>query len=451
MAEFSLQEVLAATGGTASGNSNVTFCGISTDTRTIQPGNLFIALSGENFDGHSYLDSAVAKGATGVVVSRSDVEIPDNAVVVTVPNTLRALQDIARYHRQRFTIPVIAITGSNGKTTTKDMTAAVLSSKLHVLKTEANYNNEIGLPQTLLRLDSSHQVAVVEMGMRGKGEISDLAAIALPSIGVVTTVGETHVELLGSVEAIAAAKAELVESIPPTGTIILNGDNPQVRAMAEKTSVKVVFFGLENADIYATNIKKAEQGLTFDCCWPQKTCFSVDLPAFGRHNVYNALAAIAIGKEVGLTASEICQGLSTFTPDAMRLHVQTIGKYRVINDTYNASPLSMAASIDALKDIADGRTIAVLGDMLELGSIGVAAHRKIGEKLIEKQIDLVVTVGELARHIGLAVIEADRCAKSYTDHEDARQALKLLLQPGDTILLKGSRGMKMEQLLDAFS
>ena len=450
MAEFSLQEVLASTGGTASSNRNISFGGVSTDTRTIQPGSLFIALVGENFDGHDYLESAVAKGATGVVVSCSDGFFPDNVVVVLVRDTRRAFQDIARHYRQRFSIPVIAITGSNGKTTTKDMTAAVLSSKLQTLKTEANFNNEIGLPQTLLRLDSSHQVAVVEMGMRGKGEISELAAIALPSIGVITTVGETHVELLGSVEAIAAAKAELVEAIAPAGTIILNGDNPQVRAMAGKTCAKVVFFGLENADVYATNIKTTEEGLTFECCWPH-TCFTVKMAAFGRHNVYNALAAIAIGRELGLTPGDICQGLLTFAPDAMRLHVQTINKYRVINDTYNASPLSMTASLDALKDIADGRTIAVLGDMLELGSIGVAAHRQVGEKLIENQIDFVVTVGELAKHIAFTVSDAGRYAKSCTDHESARQVLKLLLQPGDTVLLKGSRGMKMEQLLDVFS
>jgi UDP-N-acetylmuramoyl-tripeptide--D-alanyl-D-alanine ligase len=450
MAEFLLQEVLKATGGSAAGSLMERFSSVSTDTRTIQPGSLFIALSGEKFDGHHYLNAAVENGAAGVIISQSGVLVPAGVIAIFVADTRRALQDLARFHRQRFSGPVIAITGSNGKTTTKDMTAAVLSSRLSTLKTQANFNNEIGLPQTLLRLEPSHQAAVVEMGMRGKGEIQELAAIALPTIGVVTTVGETHIELLGTVENIAAAKAELVEAIPGNGTVILNGDNPLVRAMAKKTRAKIVFYGMADAEVTAKAITQTETGMSFDCCWPEQS-FRVNLATFGRHNIYNALAAIAVGRELGLTPAEICQGIASFVPDSMRLQVQTLGQYRVINDAYNASPLSMAASIDALQDIAAGRKVAVLGDMLELGDFAVEAHRKIGEKLAAQRIDLVITVGNLSKNIAQAAIKAGLHAEACDNHEAARQMLKTFLRPGDTVLLKGSRGMKMEQLLDAFA
>ena len=449
MAEFSLREVVVATGGVASGEMNIQFCAVSTDTRTIQPGSLFIALTGERFDGYDYIDNAIEKGATGVIVSRM-IDNP-GVISIIVRDTKRALQDLACYHRQRYDIPVIGITGSNGKTTTKDMTAAVLAARLRTLKTEANFNNEIGLPQTLLRLDSSHQVAVVEMGMRGKGEIRELAAIALPSLAVITTVGETHIELLGSVENIAKAKAELVESIAANGTVVLNSDNPHVRAMAAKTSAKVVFFGLHDADITACNIETNESGMTFDCCH-QQVCFPVTLATFGKHNIYNALAAITVGLELGLTTDEVAQGIATFVPDAMRLHVEESNRFRLINDSYNASPLSMIASIEALRDIAaGGRTVAVLGDMLELGNIAVEAHRRIGKKLLESKVDVVVTVGDLAKNIEAEVLAGGGMAVPCENHEAARKVLLELLQPGDTILLKGSRSMKMEKLLDVFN
>ncbi|MDU4959743.1 MAG: UDP-N-acetylmuramoyl-tripeptide--D-alanyl-D-alanine ligase [Sporomusaceae bacterium] len=450
MAAFLLGEVIAATGGQSSGDSGKRFNAVATDTRRLEPGSLFIALAGDRFDGHDYLAAAAEHGAAGVVVSRDDLVIPAGVIAVRVDDTRRAFQALARFHRRRFAIPIIAITGSNGKTTTKDMTAAVLSTRFATLKTEANFNNEIGLPQTLLRLESEHQAAVVEMGMRGRGEIRDLAAIAMPTIAIVTTVGETHVELLGSIDNIAAAKAELVEAIPASGTVILNGDNPLVRAMAGNTSAKVVFFGLDHAEISARDIRQTETGVTFECCCPEQS-FGVELAAFGLHNVYNALAAIAAGRELGLSADQIRQGLAAFAPDAMRFSVQMLGDYRVINDAYNASPLSMAAAIDALGDIAAGRKIAVLGDMLELGEVAVDAHRKIGLRLAQRRIEAVITVGGLAKHIAAAAAEAGIQAAACDTHDEARSCIKTVLRPGDTVLLKGSRGMRMEQLLDLFA
>ena len=379
MAEFTSEEVLQATHGTlVEGEKSAVFNGISTDTRTLVPGNLFIALVGEKFDGHDFIPQALEKGAGGILVSQK-VKGTGNAAVFLVGNTLKGLQDLAHFHRRRFTIPVIAITGSNGKTTTKDMTAAALASRLRVLKTQANYNNEIGLSLTLLQLTKEHQAAVVEMGMRGRGEIAGLAQIADPTMAIVTNVGETHLELLGSLENIAAAKAELVEAVGMEGISILNADNEYVYEMRHKAKGRVVFFGTNShADIKAQKIQSSEDGVLFACA-TEKGTFPVALPIPGRHNVYNALAAIAAGLAVGLTQNDIVAGLAGLSLSSMRLSVAQYGDYTVINDAYNASPMSVTAALDALKDVAKNRKIAVLGDMLELGDVAVEAHRNVGK------------------------------------------------------------------------
>ncbi len=452
MAEFTVSQVLEATGGALTGVApRSVFKGVSTDTRTIKRGNLFVALKGENFDGHDFLLRAVENGAAGVVVSSREAYVPEKTATILVPDTLAALQDLARYHRRRFILPVIGITGSNGKTTTKDMTAAVLSGRLRVLKTQANYNNDIGLPQTLLGLAADHQAAVVEMGMRARGEISRLAAIAAPTVAVITNVGETHVEVLGSVENIAAAKSELVEAIAAGGLVILNADIPLVRAMRAQTAARVVLYGLEpDADVRAENIAAGERDTAFDCVHPGGT-FPVTLPAVGKHNVYNALAAITVGLELGLSPGEINAGLATFQASAMRLAIETLGPYTVINDAYNASPLSMQAAIDTLGMVARGRKVAVLGDMLELGEYAASAHSRVGEQLADSGVQVVVTVGEQARHIAAAALEGGvKVAVACAGHDEATEALRKLLRSGDTVLVKGSRGMKMEKMLAVF-
>lgn len=451
MAIFTIEEVCTASGGKITSAACSTFTGISTDTRAIKQGDLFVALAGERFDGHNFIQNAVDQGATGVVIHRPEIQVPAAITVIVVNDTLKALQDLACYHRQRFDIPVIAITGSNGKTTTKDMTAAVLSSRLKVLKTQANFNNEIGLPLTLLNLTGEHEVAVVEMGMRGKREIEELTKIALPNMGIVTNVGETHIELLGSIDNIASAKAELVEAIDASGTVILNADNPYVYAMQEKTSARVRMYGLgDRAQVRADQIETDGQFTTFLCFTPLGN-FCANLPAIGKHNVYNALAAISAGIELGLTLTDIRAGLLAFAPSAMRQHVEKIGDFTVINDAYNASPLSMRSAIDTMMEIATGRTIAVLGDMLELGSIAIEAHRQIGLYLAERGVSAVVTVGHLAGEVANAArynnIKDVICCDN---HEEAWQALQRILQPGDTVLVKGSRGMKMEKLVELF-
>lgn len=451
MAEFTTEEVLAATHGTLVQDGEYTvFNGISTDTRTIVSGNLFVALVGEKFDGHDFIPQALEKGAGGILVSK-EVKGVDDAAVFLVNNTLKGLQDLAHFHRRRFTIPIIAITGSNGKTTTKDMTAAALSSRFHVLKTQANYNNEIGLSLTLLQLTKEHQAAIVEMGMRGRGEIASLAQIAEPTLAIVTNVGETHLELLGSLENIAAAKAELVEAIGKDGITVLNADNEYVYEMRHKVKGQVIFFGTNShADVKAQKIQNSEDGVVFECA-TEKSTFPVSLPIPGRHNVYNALAAIAAALALGLTHNEFVSGLAGLSLSGMRLAVAQYGDYTVINDAYNASPMSMLAALDALNDVAKKRKIAVLGDMLELGDIAVEAHRNVGKRIAKGKIDVLVTIGELAGHIAAAAIEYGApVVIACESHEAAKKALKRNMEQGDTILIKGSRGMKMEKMLEMF-
>jgi len=451
MAEFTINEVCLATNGKAYGSVDAEkFTGICTDTRTVKSGDLFIPLVGEKFDGHDFIDQAVKNGAVGIISSRLNISVPANIVVILVADTLLALQDLARFHRQRFSIPIVAITGSNGKTTTKDMTAAIIASRLKVLKTEANYNNEIGLPLTLLQLTDQHEVAVVEMGMRGRGQIQQLASIALPTVAVITNVGETHIELLGSIEEIAAAKAELLQFIPENGLIILNADDHYVQEMAKQVNSRLILFGLEQGDIRADNVQTHTQGMNFECHSAQGS-FLAYIPAVGKHNVYNALAAIAVGLEVGLNFEDIRTGISKFNASPMRLHIEAMGDYIVINDAYNASPMSMLAAVDTLVEVAKNRKVAVLGDMLELGHIKVEAHRQIGEKLANCHIDIVVTVGELARHIAEAAsAHGIEMAIACDSHDDASKALKKIIKPGDTVLIKGSRGMKMENMVKMF-
>ncbi|HWR40063.1 MAG TPA: UDP-N-acetylmuramoyl-tripeptide--D-alanyl-D-alanine ligase [Patescibacteria group bacterium] len=455
MAEFTIREICKATGAQVIQESAKVFHEVSTDTRTLQPGQLFVALTGDNFDGHHFIALAAEKGAAGAVLSREISEVPPGITVFIVKNTLEALQSLARFHRQRFDIPVIAVTGSNGKTTTKDMLAAALSSRFHVLKTEGNFNNEIGLPLTLLRLTKEHGAAVVEMGMRALGEIRELVGIALPNVAVVTNVGETHMELLGSLENVASAKGELVEGIGENGLTALNADDANVRAMGKKSRGQVVYYGFgPEAFVRAENVRTRSQEnqtvTTFDCRSP-RGMFPVELPAAGKHNVYNVLAAIVIAWELGLSPQEIQQGIHSFVPSAMRLSVLRRGRYTIVNDAYNASPMSMAAALETLQDLSSGRKVAVLGDMLELGPVAVEAHRRIGRQAANCGVEVVITVGTLAGHIADAAAEAGVIHTMACDtHEQAVRELERRVQPGDTILIKGSRGMAMEKILDLF-
>ena len=459
MAKFTLAEVLAALPqAKLLQHQGEKFDSITTDTRKITPGALFVALKGEKFNGEDFAAKAVELGAAGMLVSSAytgSVNLPAT-IIQAESDTQLAYQQLAGFWRQKFQIPVIAITGSNGKTTTKDMTASVLSVKFPVLKTQANFNNEIGLPYTLLQLNEMHKAAVVEIGMRGLNQISALAPFAAPSIGIVTNVGETHIELLGSIENIAKAKSELVEAIPAGGTVILNNDNPYTAAMNDKAAdgVRVITFGIDKeSDIKADNLVSNDNSTTFQCRIGSegKMC-QMTIPMLGRHNVSNALAAVAAGYCLGLSSEEIARGLSELNMTGMRFECRKLGEYNIINDAYNASPMSMEAALTTLHELTAAkhkRAIAVLGDMLELGHVAVSAHRKVGHQAAEAGVACVITLGEMGHEIAAGAKEAGMKQVFACDtHREVAEQLKKLLEPGDTILFKGSRGMAMEKIIE---
>lgn len=454
MAAFTLQEVEKATGGRLLYPvvDDSVFSQVETDTRAITEGALFVALKGETFDGHDYVLQAKERGAAGAVVAEDRPEYKQEGfAVVIVTDTRKAYQDLARFHRRRFSIPVIAVTGSVGKTSTRSMIAAVLSQKYRVLQTEKNFNNEIGLPKTLLQLTPEHKACVVEMGMRGLGQIAELAAIAEPDIGVVTNVGKSHIELLGSQDNIARAKSELVRALSEDGVAILNQDDSYVAAMADLCRGKVVGYGIEsNAAIRASRVVCSEKGLRFACrCFDQ--VMDIHMPLIGSHNVYNALAAIAVGRVLGLTEHQLQKGLSEYRGMPMRQELIHLGEYTFINDAYNANPASMSEALKSLALLTKGRKIAVLGGMLELGDWTVREHEKIGAEAAELGLDALITMGSPASYIADAA-RKNGLGAVYTarDHAGAADCLRQIIQPGDTVLLKGSRGFAMEKILPYF-
>lgn len=452
--QFTLTQVMQVTNAVLKKITSASiFGGVTTDTRKVEEGMLFVALKGEKFDGHDFIAEAAKKGAIGAIVNKDydvsrleDVEID----ILAVNDTLKAYQDLAKLWRSKFSIPVIGITGSNGKTTTKDLTAAVLSGKWNVLKTQANFNNEIGLPMTLLQLNKSYDVAVVEMGMRGLGQIKLLTDIAKPTIGVITNVGETHMELLGSIENIAKAKSEMAQAIEIDGKVVLNADDEHVAKMHEVTKARPIYFGINHAaDVKAFNVKTVGEGKTEFDAFIGENMAHFTLNMLGIHNVYNCLAALAVGYACGLTIEEMQKGLASFKPTAMRFEYKKVGDFNVINDAYNASPMSTKAALSNLVKVTDGRKILVMGDMFELGSVEVKAHEDIAVQAKEAGVSIIVTRGTLtqntarkAREIGIP--EVYECA----NHEEAVAILKKVLQKDDTVLFKGSHGMHMEKIIE---
>ena len=408
---FDLQEILAATGGSCRSLQNVEFTGINTDSRTIKSGELFVALSGENFDGHNYCSKALALGAAGVLVSHDVEGLLQDAVVIKTDDTLKAYQLIAKAWRDKQkNLKVVAVTGSNGKTSTKDLIAACLACKYNVVKTEANFNNEIGLPKTLLNIKNDTEIAVVEMGMRGLGQISALCKLASPDAAVVTNVGETHMELLGSMENIARAKSEIVENLTAQQFAVLNNDDVFVRRPAVTTRAKVISYGCtEEAGVYAQNIKLTAEGSEFDCvCAAAGEKEHIVLPLLGEHNVYNALAAIAVAAAFNVPLVQIKNALMDVRLTGKRQEFMQFGSVTVINDAYNASPASMASALKtlhAVKDAKGGRAVAVLADMLELGALSGQAHKEVGEMAAAVGVDVRITYGTEAVHTGRAAQE----------------------------------------------
>ncbi|MGQ9516041.1 MAG: UDP-N-acetylmuramoyl-tripeptide--D-alanyl-D-alanine ligase [Anaerolineae bacterium] len=439
--------------------------GVVIDSRQAGAGTLFVALKGERDDGHNYVGDAFRNGAMMALVDHVvdvpapvvDLRQPAEAVELSIPccllvdNTLEALQRLAAYWRSQFDVRVVGITGSVGKSTTKEMVWSVLRRRFRTLRSEGNYNNEIGLPLTLLRLDDTHERVVLEMGMYALGEIRQLAQIARPVIGVVTNVGPTHLERLGSIERIARAKRELVESLPADGFAVLNKDDPLVCAMAECTPARVFYYGLDpSADVWASDIEsRGLEGISFRLHYRGET-LHIRIPLLGRHSVHTALAAAAVGLIEGESWEEIVTGLQDTSAHIRLVATPGMNDSIILDDTYNASPASSLAALNLLAEL-DGRRIAVLGDMLELGDYEEVGHRKVGLRARDVAAKLIA-VGWRARLIAEEALSAGMPAAdvySVDTNQEAIELLRSIVQPGDIILVKGSRGMKMEEIVAA--
>ena len=426
--------------------------GYSIDSRTLQAGELFLAVKGERMDGHDFVEQALGKGAVAAVVRKDQLpRYPVRTRLMVVDDTLVALQTLAAAVRRLWAKPLIGVTGSVGKTTTKEAIAHLLSTRFRVLKSEGNFNNHFGLPLMLLKLEPGHEAAVIELGMSHTGEIAALARIAQPEIGVVTCVAPVHLEFFNSVAEIARAKYELIESLPAGATAVLNADDEYVSQFGRDFHGKVITFGMRaSADVRAENIEpRGPAGSVFDIVVGSCRETAV-LPLVGKHNVYNALAAVAVGLERGLTPSEAIAALFTLTPADKRGQVLQLGNITVINDCYNSNPKALEAMVDALSAMPAKRRIVVAGEMLELGPTGEELHRQCGRHIAEKRIDVLVGVRGLAQHMAEAAKKAGTSAEFVASPEEAGQWLAREARDGDVILLKASRGVKLEKALETW-
>jgi len=459
MFEISLKELARVTGGeilpsSAAGDQMIT--GISIDSRNIRPGNLFVAIPGETFDGHRFAGEAVANGARTAVITRDKREMADRemlsrAAVVLVDDTRKALRDMAAWYREKFDIPTVAVTGTNGKTTTKDMTAAVLSSRYRVHKSPQSFNNLVGVPLTLFQLNSDSEALVLELGMSSPNEIAVLTRTAKPDLGVITNIGPAHLESMGSLEKIARAKFELPDNMPSPKTLILNADDPILaeRIGEKRKEERIISFGIERkSDFTADRIELNGEG---HISFRVNRNLTIGLRLLGVHNVYNALAAFAVGSLKEVDHQEIKRSLEQYQPSHLRMELVRIGNVSVINDSYNANPISMERALDTLKRTpTSGRRLAFLGDMLELGEKASDFHLEVGRKAARSGVDMLVLVGELAPLIGQGAREAGMSPDQIMTFEKNEQVSLFLLEhlrDKDLLLVKGSRKMKTEEVV----
>jgi len=418
---------------------------VSTDTRKIREGSLFVCLKGERFDAHDFINDAVERKAAAIV---SEKDVACSVPVLRVESTHKALLDIAGMYREKFDIPVVGLTGSVGKTTTKEMIWCVMNEKFNTLKTQGNLNNEIGLPTTLFTLDESTEAAVIEMGMNHFGEISRLTNTAKPTLAVITNIGVSHIEFLGSRDGILKAKCEIFEGMKPGSFAVLNGDDDKLITV-KNDSLKIVYYGIENENCFvrACDIRQNGLNTTFTVKYGSSSQ-KVTIPTVGLHNVYDALAAFTVGICHEIEPERIAEGLSKYTPAGMRQRVKNINGITVVEDCYNASPDSQKAAVDTLLALGGKRKIAVLGDMLELGESSPELHASVGRYVSEKSIDMLFTYGELSKNTASAVTNPKTDCFSFDSKDELTEKLLETLEEGDVVLFKASRGMKLEEVIN---
>lgn len=454
MEALTLRQLLEATGGTLLGefdDLDAVFTDVCTDSRNIRPGCLFLPLQGERFDGHGFISDALEAGAAGCLTARERESYRSDRFYVKVRSTQRALRDLARYYREQFSIPFVAVTGSVGKTTAKDMIAAVLGARYHVLKTEGNFNNDIGLPLTILRLERGHELCVLEMGMDHAGEIDYLSELVEPDVAVITNIGDAHIENLGSREAIFGAKCEVFAHLKPDGLAVLNGDDPMLATLRGKLPQQAVFVGAGAGLDYTASDMDTGDGTHLSCNIRTPAAqFRADIPALGGHMIYPTLIAAAVAERFGMAADEILRGIQAFLPTKMRMNVvRCPGDLIILDDAYNANPQSMRAAAAVLGDAHGRRKVAVVGDMKELGANSQLFHRTVGGYFAQAGVDRLIAIGEQARYIAEGAAEAGlEQAAWYPDMEQAEDALLREVRSGVTILVKASRAMAFERVVD---
>ena len=436
------------------GNPELRITGISTDSRSIKEGELFFALEGDNFNGHKFVDQAISNGAAGAVISSSKDTIYsvlkgfEKCILIEVDDTLKALGDLAKFYRKSLRTDFVAVTGSNGKTTTKDMIYHVLRNFNNVTRSRKSFNNYIGVPLTIFDSDFTQDFCVVEMGTNAPGEIRRLSEIIFSDFTILTNISCTHLEGLGSIEGVADAKAELIENMAEDGVLITNADDDWCNQIASRFDGKVITFGFnQSADVRASNVKRNDSGFTFTV----NNAFTFKLNVLGKHNIYNALAAIAVCNAVGIGMGDICGKLVDFKLPPMRMEKQVCGDIVVINDGYNSNPSSMSAALDELLQLTTpGRKILVCGDMLELGDYAESLHREIGAKVAKADIDVLWTVGSFSRFVAEEAIAngmPEEKTRSCKTSEEISSFVASQLKKDDTVLIKGSRGMKLENVV----
>ncbi len=457
MEPLCVNEIVEATKGRlVNGDKSLSIKGISIDSRSIKKGDLFIAIKGERFDGHDFINDAVKNGASGIILSslHSPLKTLSPAFIIKVSDTLKALQNLAGYYRGKFDVPIVGITGSNGKTTVKDMIHNMLFQNFNPAKTIGNYNNQVGLPLTVFRLSKDNRAGIFEVGISSYEEMENLGEIVCPDIAVITNINIAHMQYFRTVKNLVNAKAKLLEFVPKEGVAILNADDKYFSLLKDGAKCRVISFGIKNkADVMAEDIGLLPTSTKFLLNGAVK----ITLPISGIHNVYNALAAASVSLQFSEDLNLVRDGLGDFKPPEMRMQIIKTKNLTVINDAYNANPASTRAALEVLRNVNSNsngtkhRKVFIFGNMFELGDCKVSEHKKIGKLVAESQIDIFITVGELA---GLSAVAAKESGLnenkifSFKNTEEVKEKLLSILQSNDTLLLKGSRAMRLENILE---